>query len=225
MVKPSDQAQTKLVVRALSIAYHYKVVFGEILSRDQPEMMKKLNLPADRVSIVMIPAYSEEAVIFTGPLKRKPLVSFIDAQLKSLPKSKVIDLNTWDSIESTCLTSPDFNWCVLLLFNSKDDQLIADSIELALKAEGLSQGIKFIKGRNFDESGILLKKLRLVEDYPSVLLIAPKEKKYAVMMKEFSRSSFAEFLQDAVNGKARYASFDSNSIFKVEAEADHKLDL
>lgn len=83
-----DQSPT-ILFRALSIKYHYKIVVGEVSTKNDPEFAAKFNLPTEKVGLIYFPEGNEDKfVTYDGKITRDDIFSFLDKQLVAEDKDK-----------------------------------------------------------------------------------------------------------------------------------------
>lgn len=89
----STTQKPSLLFRILSILYHYKVVFGQVSTKEEAELSAKYNIKGNNENVFMFfPAGSdEEHIVYTGEISRIKMRAFLDEQLAMKNKKKVTE--------------------------------------------------------------------------------------------------------------------------------------
>ena len=87
----TDQSPT-ILFRALSIRYHYKIVVGEVSTKNDAEFAAKFIKSNDKIALIYFPeGTNANYVAYEGKITREDVFAFLDKQLASSedPKSEL----------------------------------------------------------------------------------------------------------------------------------------
>jgi hypothetical protein len=230
-VRPDNNTPIKLIFRALSIAYHYKVVFGSVAAVEEAELVRNLGLPTDAGTVLWFPVGQQSSaptpIRFKGPLKGTNVAKFIESNLKpTLAKSEIKEVSDQRGLEDFCMSGGKFNRCVIVLADKGSESVASMALESILKEEVFARGFAFSKIKCPESGKLLRRNLNIAEDYPTALLIDLSEKQYALMGTEFSPTSFEKFLSAGMQSGLRFFKYSDFSKFTLDAEeSQDRLEL
>lgn len=79
----TNQSPT-ILFRAVSIKYHYKIVVGEVSTKNDPEFASKFSLPAEKVGLIYFPEGDDtKSISYNGKITREDIFTFLDKQLSA----------------------------------------------------------------------------------------------------------------------------------------------
>ncbi|KAI9323354.1 thioredoxin-like protein [Dichotomocladium elegans] len=201
----TDKSSTSALYKALSVDFKDRMLVGEV-KKAEKALIKEYNVKSYPTLFITSPEAGH--VSYEGKMKREALFEFFEkyalpasptseeGKKKSKPAPEKEQVASNEDLEKHCLNSGKI--CVLAITNDEEKTATLEVLEALNKASvtGLYQ-YSWIPDA---KAPLLIKKLDLVADYPSLVLVHPSKELYRPYVGSWNHDAIARWLGQITSG-------------------------